>query len=175
MNDTGGNGGAIAAAFGESVFDSFSVVENSLFHDNSTGSLNGTIWSSVTSEEPRLGLVNCTIANNTTGGVYWNADGWPTMVYNSILWNNGAYEVSPNCDDGAMVYYSDIMGGGGCDGFAGNINSNPNFDAPHFSLMAGSQCIDTASVASAPPTDITGAYRDPNPDMGAYEFFPEED
>jgi len=35
----------------------------------------------------------------------------PPIIYNSILWNNGSFEVSPGCDGGAMVYYSDVMGG----------------------------------------------------------------
>lgn len=63
---------------------------------------------------------NCTIADNPNGGVRWYSTptaGMPPIIYKSILWNNGSLEVSPGCDAGAMVYYSDIMGGAGCEVF----------------------------------------------------------
>ena len=140
----------------------------------------GTI-AAVTCAEPfRLGLVNCTIADNPNGGVLWGStatEGMPPVVYNSIVWGNGPYEISPDCDDGAFVYYSDVMGGAGCEGFAGNITSNPLFNEywdPVYGLQGGSDCIDAANPAAAPLTDIDGAYRDSAPDMGAYEYFPDE-
>ncbi|MCK9459973.1 MAG: hypothetical protein M0R80_10075 [Proteobacteria bacterium] len=61
-----------------------------------------------------------TIANNAPGGVSWYAgstSGAPPVVYNSILWTNGPYGISPDCDSGAIVYYSDVMGGAGREGF----------------------------------------------------------
>jgi len=183
--NNGGTGGALAAFFGQYVSPaSYTMVENSLFHDNSTGQQEGGAIAAVTaSNSPRLGLVNCTIADNANGGVTWYSEataGMPPIIYNSILWNNGSFEVSPGCDAGAMVYYSDIMGGAGCEGFGGNISSVPEFDMsdpllPYKLSEFSIDCIDAAEPASAPLTDITGAYRDPNPDIGAYEFFPDEE
>ena len=137
----------------------------------------GTIAAVTRSDSFRLGLVNCTIAYNANGGVTWYSEptaGMPPIIYNSILWNNGSFEVSPGCDAGAMVYYSDIMGGAGCEGFGGNITNNPLFkeiEDPVYGLQEGSDCIGAANPAVSPLTDIDGAYRDSNPDMGAYEFF----
>jgi hypothetical protein len=175
-NDTAGLGGAMAAFFGQYVYSEYTTVENSLLDNNSTGSqVGGAIATAVLSDDPRLALLNCTIADNETGGVdSLGDDSWPTIIYNSILWNNGPYEISPDCTEGAFVFYSDIMGGAGCEGFAGNISSNPLFNGvvdPVYRLQSGSACIDAANPGTAPLTDIEGEYRDPNPDMGAYEYF----
>lgn len=173
-NDTAGLGGAMAAFFGQYVYSEYTTVENSLLDNNSTGSqVGGAIATAVLSGDPRLALLNCTIADNETGGVdSLGDDSWPTIIYNSILWNNGPYEISPDCDSGAIVYYTDVMGGAGCDGFEGNVAADPEFDPDNpFHLLSTSPCIDAANPAAAPLTDLDGEYRDPEPDMGAYEYF----
>ncbi|MCK9462763.1 MAG: hypothetical protein M0R80_24340 [Proteobacteria bacterium] len=181
--NNGGFGGATAAFFGQYVYSEYTTVENSLFDNNSTGSQTGGAIAAVTlSGTPKVSLVNCTIADNWTGGVSWYAEstsGAPPVVYNSILWTNGPYEISPDCDSGAIVYYTDVMGGAGCEGFAGNLGDDPaddpDFGSGTYHLEWDSPCIDTANPAAAPLTDLDGEYRDSLPDMGAYEFFPEEE
>ena len=91
---------------------------------------------------------------------------------NCIFWNvNSGADVSNNAST-VTINYSDVRGG-----FAGsgNINSLPLFvSASDFHLTATSPCINTGTLAGAPPMDIENNPRPlpvgTNPDMGAYEF-----
>ncbi|UCD75336.1 MAG: hypothetical protein JSV91_00155 [Phycisphaerales bacterium] len=86
-------------------------------------------------------ITNCTIVENfadTSGGGIISV-GSEVRVANCIVRNNTPAEIS---DDGAIVTYSNVMGGN--DG-VGNIDADPVFADPHgrdFRLMPGSPCID---------------------------------
>ena len=169
----GSFGGAFFSWSGENVSSSRLEMENCLFHHNATGVDNGSAMVFHTeSSGGQPMIVNCTIADNETGGIAWDGIATP-FVTNSILWNNGTHEILPDCDGGAAVTYSDVMGGGGCEDLTGNISEDPKFDSTSpfapFSIQSSSPCVDTANPLMYPVTDITGAYRVPPPDMGAYE------
>ncbi len=183
---TSGRGAALASYSGELVFYPTSEmwVTNSLFNNNTTCSYDGSAIYIVAYHDLPPVFVNCTIADNVKtgpegeiesgGGIYWV--GHSPGVGNSILWSNGPHEIYPDCASGAHVEFSDIMGGGGCDMWPGNIGwlpeDDPLFDWPGFSLQWDSPCRDVADISYAPEKDINGMYRDSTPDMGAYEYLP---
>jgi hypothetical protein len=176
---TGGAGAALVSV--SRVFFPAARLQmtNSLFHDNETAEEQGyaVLTANVTAGSRPL-LANNTIANNPAGGIYWAVN--PPRVYNSILWDNGPNgvyaEIVPDCPSGAHVEFSDIMGGGGCDIWPGNIESDPEFHPMHpFQLTENSLCVGVADPSYAPEKDILGMYRDDEPDMGAYEYFPEDE
>lgn len=103
-------------------------------------------------------VVNCTIVNNTAGGLGGGirsgfALGASPRVFNSILWGNSDVD-----GDGAaaqflgegLLEHCDIEGG--LPG-TGNIDSDPLFVAPEIGdlrLRCGSPCLDAGSDASVP-------------------------
>lgn len=164
VNNAVGKGGAIASYPGATE-SSLSVISNSLFYNNSCGSMGGAIWSANPSTNI---IINSTfhgnINNSATycGGAISNEGNLPVMkIYNSILWNNAAASNSGNqiCNDMASteIYNSDIQDSfdgssvwvsqTGTD-MGGNIDQDPLFtDAGSFDfhLLSTSPCIDSGS------------------------------
>jgi len=140
---------------------------NTVFVNNEAGNGGGGLYGSLVSD---IVLLECTIANNTTQGIYGTN---PITLTNCIVWGNAGAQltgVHPH-----NVHYSDIEGG-----HAGvsNINENPLFVNPSagdYSLSAGSPCVDAGYPLAQITNDCVGVPRpyDSGWDMGCYEYIPE--
>lgn len=124
-------------------------------------------------------LTNCSFYNNRSYGAFFsNGNGGGVynrlsspVVANCILWADVPNEIVNSGGGGAVVTFSDVQGGYSG---TGNLNANPQFvNAPagNLELTSTSPCLDTASLAAAPATDIRGVPRPQGTgvDMGAYE------
>lgn len=100
-------------------------------------------------------------------------------VRNSILYAPNGTPIGTGVVDGGVqlqppnVVTHSLISGTGWAGSDGNINAGPGFvDEPggNYRLTAGSPAINAGTVTGAPADDITGAQRDAQPDIGAYEY-----
>ncbi len=142
---------------------------NSLFIGN-TAREGGAVY---TGSEGAPSLINCTFSGNSAeyGGGIFQTDGAEGTVVNTIMWGDGLYDEIYVEDAAIDVSYSNIQGG--WDGLA-NRDSDPLFTDPasdDYRLLEFSPCIDAATAEAAPEMDLAGSYRDPLPDIGAYERF----
>lgn len=129
-----------------------------------------------------LSIINCTIADNSSGIIYASCGDLPNTIENSIIWNNGVPQINNSCP---TVSHSDIQGGWP-QGGEGIITSDPLFAGGEpfdYHLTALSPCVDTGTwVEGVPaldldghprPVDISRAGKDGTGDeydMGAYEY-----
>jgi predicted outer membrane repeat protein len=173
-NNVGDGGGAIYCV------DSFPLLSNTLIANNT--SLGGV---------PRCGgfcisqsgvaeLRNCTIVNNSPGGVFTGS--WDGLILtNSIVWGNEMYQIQTD-ESEPEVTFCDVQGGylG-----AGNRNADPCFFSPsagpgveydgaaaNWALQTRSPCINTGTeIPDLPEMDLAGAARITSGvlDLGAYE------
>ncbi len=74
----------------------------------------------------RVILTNCTIANNTGGGIYSTES--RTIIRNSIIWGNTSQNIGTENSVYLSILYSDVQGLGSDVGY-GNVNINPLFAA----------------------------------------------
>ena len=123
------------AAFGVGSGGGLRVV-NALVHHNTAPSDGAAIWN----YSGTIDLANCTIANNTGGGVLSHEFADTTAIVNSIVWGNtsGAEVAGP----ATSVRSSNVQGGAIGEG---NMNSNPTFAGAfggNYHLLASSPCID---------------------------------
>ncbi len=142
-----------------------------------------------------VNIFNCTLDNNNVG--IW-AHGGVMNLANTIVSDSLTYGVEYCCGSSlTTLEYCDVWSATGVNysgvgdqtGVNGNISKNPMFvngADGNFELNYGSPCINSASGAVAPLTDLLGApcYNDPRtlvktgvvnangvyPDMGAFEF-----
>ena len=160
-NTSGDHGGAIYCQ------SSSPIITNSFFTENSAkygGAIAGLIYSMPS-------VINCTLTANTAatsgGAVHVKATSYPE-INNTLIWDNVPNEIH---FEGNLlpVSYSNIKGG--YQG-TGNIDTNPIFvdvESDDYRLMASSECIGSASLSFAPPTDLLGDLRRNPPTIGAYE------
>ena len=150
---------------------------------NSYGARHGS-----SSTNKNLTLINCTLHDNGSFGVYSSASsGGSVIVTNSIVTgsSNGCYR-----GDGSAwsVTYSNVWGNGssnnanfigGAGPGANVISANPQFvSTTNLQLLSTSVAIDAGTANTAPTRDQRGAARPVNGDgingaeydMGAYEF-----
>lgn len=141
-------------------------IVNSLFYDNSAGTLGGAISGGF----EQLTIDHSTFANNSADSSSGAIIGTEATISNSIFWNN---EID-NPEDRNITY---SYGTGNTTG-AGNINSiapgSEMFvnEISDFHLHSTSPAIDAADPSSTVSDDIEG---NPRPvvepkDMGAYEY-----
>ncbi len=195
------------------MFQADAVVANCIFVDNSAGAGSGimsvqsttmiincifsgnhaqSVGGAIANVDGTTEMANCTITNNSGGGLFHNGDG-QLVADNCIFRGNEPSQVFGKID----VNYSCIEGG-----FPGkgNIDADPLFvdpDGPDddpetwedndYRLQADSPCIDAADSSAVPPdietdldgnprfvddpdTDDTGAGNCPFVDMGAFEY-----
>ena len=176
-------GGAIGVAAGSSGPTHVTLI-NDVFTNNAVHEYGAAIWGQGTSDatSPVIDIENCSFSGNrstnTNPGTMALAaavDGingtW--TINNSILYGDnttgefGRFLAAVGSYN-ASIQNSDIQGG-----YAGtgNINADPLFVTPDLRLSAASPAINAGTVnASSPTVDILGALRDPQLDMGAYEF-----
>ncbi|MHC4556220.1 MAG: C10 family peptidase [Planctomycetota bacterium] len=124
-------------------------------------------------------IENCTIVNNSPGGVF--PASWDGMdIVNTIVWGNNRYQIE-TFESTPTVSFSDVQGGYKGEG---NIDADPCFFAPSsgvgidydgaaaiWTLKSSSPCINSGTEADLPATDLAGnprIYSDVI-DMGAYE------
>ena len=154
--------GAVAIA------GSTGVLENIIVADNYGGGFGDGI---AFSGNPKIEMLQCTVANNYSNGVYIATNNAPVDVKNCIVWGHLGEQISSN----ATVFYSDIQGG-----FPGlgNITNDPLFVDPtalNYQVQLGSETIDTGMTLVNVTNDCIGNPRpyDGDWDMGAYEVVPE--
>jgi parallel beta-helix repeat protein len=137
----------------------------------------------IESRASHMEIVNNTIVNNcgvsTGGGIYKSWHNVTTLnLTNNILWGNGGagYGSQISLDEGVILNasYNDIQGGQNdiqlgteitVNWLDGNIDADPQFASPDFSLLSNSPCIN----AGHPDEE----YNDPDGsrnDMGAIPF-----
>jgi predicted outer membrane repeat protein len=147
-NNTASDSGA---AFGVGSGGGLRVV-NALVHHNTAPSDGAAIWN----YSGTIDLANCTIANNTGGGVLSHEFASATAIVNSIVWGNtsGADVAGP----ATSVRYSNVQDGAAGEG---NMNGNPKFAGAlggNYHLLPGSPCVDAGLnwLARADADDLDG-------------------
>ncbi|HOZ47183.1 MAG TPA: right-handed parallel beta-helix repeat-containing protein [Candidatus Hydrogenedentes bacterium] len=167
VRNSAGRGGALYSNFQNTG----TVVSNGVF-DGNWALLGGPAGGAVGVDHAPFAAVNCTFSRNTSaeglGTSISGLDDAAVSVVNSVFWGESGTPVWGDLDS---VTYSDIQGGYPGEG---NMDEDPLFlDAAsgNLALGIGSPCVDTASLAEAPPADIRGGVRPSGPgvDMGAYE------
>ncbi len=124
-------------------------------------------------------IKNCTIVNNSPGGIF-TSSGDGAIIINSIIWGNERYQIQTYVSS-SDVTYCDVQGG--YEG-QGNIDIDPNFFSPspgtgtdyeglsaNWALRSTSACINAGTTVNLPPTDLSGGQRIYSDiiDIGAYE------
>lgn len=161
----------IAQSYGGGLYASSSGTElkNCVLHGNSALLKGGGAAIYGASQ-----LINCTIANNTGGGIECGY-GYAPVIQNSIIWGNGPTQIFASVSTAATVTYSCVQGGWPG---TGNITTTPAFVRGGWRLTSGSPCID-AGATNEIMTDIDHETRRDDPghtnsvssfDMGADEF-----
>jgi hypothetical protein len=134
-------------------------------------------------------VVNNTVTNNGHSGIVVGGSGGVSRVWirNNVLANNARYGVQhdSSCPLADVFVENNVIFGNGSGGVqsgcsavfaSGNSAADPLFvdagtaSARDLRVRAGSPAIDAARVDVATPTDVLGAARDAQPDIGAYEF-----
>lgn len=123
------------AAFGAGSSGGLRVV-NCIVHHNTAAADGAAIWNF----SGTIDLANCTIANNSGGGVLSHAFAVETSIANSIIWGNTSGEEVAG--PATSVRYTNVQGGASGEG---NLNNNPLFAGAfggNYKLLASSPCID---------------------------------
>jgi hypothetical protein len=172
-NNRGDMGGAVYC------FRSSPVIANTVLANNlATGGVPqcGGIYSE---EESVPRLENCTIVNNSPGGIF--SYSWEGMILtNTIVWGNDRYQIEV-LESAPTVSFCNVQGGYPGDG---NIDADPCFLAPNlgvgldadgaaavWTLKNDSPCVNAGCQADLPALDLIGnprVYSDVI-DIGAYE------
>ncbi|MDB4344392.1 hypothetical protein OAA35_00770, partial [bacterium] len=154
------------------------TLENSLFHDNSAS--NGA---SCTVYNVQGSVYNSTFAQNTSSNVndYYvtalEVDGTVTAKNCIFQSDDSGNEVIQGYSGDLTISYSLLNGGSGGDSYTdggNNSTSDPLFSdaaSNDFTLTSVSPAVD-AGTSGGPATDILGVIRDGSPDMGCYEYSP---
>jgi hypothetical protein len=173
-NNVGDGGGAIYCV------DSFPVVSNTLIANNTALGGVPRCGGFCISQSGIADLRNCTIVNNSPGGVFTAS--WDGLIMtNSIVWGNEMYQIQTD-ESAPEVTFCDVQGGylG-----AGNRSADPCFFSPsagpgieydgaaaNWALQTRSPCINAGTrVPDLPAMDLAGAARIASGvlDLGAYE------
>ena len=151
------------------------TIENCLFHDNAGSQ------ATLRTEDADGDIYNCTFAQNTASMTYYYAanledeSGSSNIIKNCIFDGSddtGNYNIySYGTVSNSVIYsgYSNAYTDGGS-----NSTSDPLFsDGANndFTLTSASPAID-AGTSGGPAADILGVTRDGSPDMGCYEYSP---
>jgi len=173
INNIGDKGGAIYCG------DSDPVIRNTVIANNS--SMGGRTRSGgiCCEGDSTAQIKNCTIVNNTPGGIFIASD-YTIDVTNTIVWGNSAYQIYTSKST-PVISFCDVQ-----DGYPGqaNFDADPCFFEPsaaagvdydgtvaHWALQSCSPCINAGTQTNLPADDLAG-----NPrvysgivDVGAYE------
>ena len=151
------------------------TIENCLFHDNAGSQ------ATIRTEDADGDIYNCTFAQNTASMTYYYAanledeSGSSNVIKNCIFDGSddtGNYNIySYGTVSNSIIYsgYSNAYTDGGS-----NSTSDPLFSdaaSDDFTLTSASPAVD-AGTSGGPAVDILGVTRDGSPDMGCYEYSP---
>ena len=151
------------------------TIENCLFHDNAGSQ------ATLRTEDADGDIYNCTFAQNTASMTYYYAanledeSGSSNVIKNCIFDGSddtGNYNIySYGTVSNSIIYsgYSNAYTDGGS-----NSTSDPLFSdaaSDDFTLTSASPAVD-AGTSGGPAADILGVTRDGSPDMGCYEYSP---
>lgn len=172
-NNAGDLGGAVYC------FESSPVISNTVVANNLSAGWNQQCGGIFAEEGSVPEIENCTIVNNSPGGIlFLSAD--LAKVTNTIVWGNNTYEIERSRST-PTISYCDVQGG--YPG-AGNIDADPCFFAPSsgtgtdhdgsaaiWTLKSRSACINAGTFIDLPTTDLAGNLRIYSEvvDIGAYE------
>ncbi len=151
-------------------------IENCLFHDNSLSFAGAALTMAYCNGD----VFNCTFAqnSNTNGSSYYvsNLD----ITNATIAVKNCIFQSDDSGNEmisGGTLSYCIINGGAGDDTYTdggSNSTSDPLFSdaaSNDFTLTSDSPAFD-AGTSGGPAADILGVTRDGSPDMGCYEYSP---
>ncbi|MBA7468459.1 hypothetical protein ES707_03710 [subsurface metagenome] len=172
-NNIGDEGGAIYC------FESYPVISNTVIANNSSmggisqcGGIFTTGWGA-----PEI--KNCTIVNNSPGGIFTMSGDGVDMT-NTIVWGNHMYQIRTD-ESVPVVSFCDVQGGypgqGNIDAepcfFAPSSGAGPDYDgaSANWTLLSSSPCINSGTEIYIPETDLAGSQRIYSDivDIGAYE------
>jgi parallel beta-helix repeat protein len=160
--------------------ESYPFISNTLIANNT--SFGGTPrCGGICSEYGALDLYQCTIVNNSPGGIFATSC-WAWMVVtNTIVWGNEIYQIEAD-ESTPEVTFCDVQGGYRG---AGNRAADPCFFSPsagpgieydgssaNWALQSQSPCLNAGTdLGHLPTTDLAGAARTVSGvlDLGAYE------
>ncbi|MDR1679475.1 MAG: hypothetical protein LBR81_06825, partial [Prevotellaceae bacterium] len=157
------------------------VITNSIFNKNKNHDNFGVIYNEGSLAVATLNVLNSTIANNGSIGLYVDDITSETSLQNNIFWGNTANDIQvKNGNNGAITASHNLIGASNTD-LSGNgnlIGENPLFvNAVNgdYSLQAGSPAINAGNntyLSSEITGDLSGEPRiiGNTVDMGAYEF-----
>jgi hypothetical protein len=159
-------------------------VANNVIHDHFDG-----FGIQIYDKGSRHTVVNNTVTNNGHSGIVVGGSGGVSdvTIRNNILANNSRYGVQHDSScplSNVLVENNVFFGNGsgtvqtGCSSVtaSGNTSANPLFINPgdaasrDLRLQTGSPAINAGRADVSMPNDFTGAARDGQPDIGAYEF-----
>ena len=151
------------------------TINNCLFYDNSGE------YSCVTSDYADGTIYNSTFAQNAaTSSFYTVASNWDdadnSNVFKNCIFDGSDDSGNWNIDTDGSISYSIVYSGYGSSYTNGgnNSTSDPLFSdaaSNDFTLTSASPAVD-AGTSGGPAADILGVTRDGSPDMGCYEYSP---
>ncbi|HUU16419.1 MAG TPA: C10 family peptidase [Sedimentisphaerales bacterium] len=172
-NNIGDKGGALYCN------ESYPVISNTLIANNTSLGSSPQCGGICTEGWGAPEIINCTIVNNSPGGIF-TASGDGVDMTNSIVWGNERYQIETD-ESVPVVSFCDVQGGYPGEG---NIDVDPCFFDPSAGIGAGydgpsanwmlqssSPCINSGTETYFPETDLAGSERIYSDivDLGAYE------
>jgi len=172
-NNIGDKGGAIYCT------ESYPIISNTVIANNA--SMGGTVQCGGICTEGWCApeIRNCTIVNNSPGGIFTTSGDGVDMT-NSIIWGNDRYQIQTD-ESVPVVSFCDVQGGYTGEGnmnadpcfFAPNSGAGPDYDglSANWMLRSCSPCINSGTEIDLPETDLAGKARIYSDivDLGAYE------
>jgi hypothetical protein len=172
-NNIGDKAGAIYC------LESYPVISNTLIANNSSFGSAPQCGGICTEGWGAPEIINCTIVNNSPGGIF-TASGDGIDMTNSVVWGNERYQIQTD-ESVPVVSFCNVQGGYIGEG---NINADPCFFDPsdgvgtgyngasaNWTLRSSSPCINSGTETYLPETDLAGSPRIYSDivDIGAYE------
>ncbi|MFB0525300.1 MAG: right-handed parallel beta-helix repeat-containing protein, partial [Phycisphaerae bacterium] len=172
-DNIGDKGGAIYCT------ESYPIISNTVIANNA--SLGGVpqCGGVCTEDWGAPEIRNCTIVNNSPGGIF-TASGDGVDMINTIVWGNERYQIQTD-ESVPVVSFCDVQGGYPGEGnmnadpcfFAASSGIGPEYDglSANWTLRSCSPCINAGTEIELPVTDLAGSLRIYSDivDIGAYE------
>ncbi|MCP4610996.1 MAG: choice-of-anchor D domain-containing protein [Planctomycetes bacterium] len=172
-NNIGDKGGALYCN------ESYPIISNTLIANNASLGSAPQCGGICTEGLGIPEIINCTIVNNSPGGIFTAAGDGVDMT-NTIVWGNERYQIETDMSV-PVVSFCDVQGGYPGQG---NIDADPCFFEPsngvgtdydgssaNWMLQSSSPCINSGTDTYIPETDLVGGERIYSGivDLGAYE------
>lgn len=166
-------GGAIFCA------ESYPVISNTVIANNASMGGSTQCGGIYTAGWGAPEIKNCTIVNNSPGGIFTTSGDGVDMI-NTIVWGNDIYQIRTD-ESVPVVSFCDVQGGypgqGNIDAdpcfFDPSSGAGPDYDgaSANWTLQSSSPCINSGTEIYLPETDQVGNQRIYSDivDIGAYE------